>query len=384
MSWGFLDDQGPTPDWKCKRMTTVAGKTIQIAPVIMSGGSGSRLWPLSTDAHPKQFHALGGDAPMIQATALRIAPEAPGEAELMFLPPIVICNRAHDSLVREHLAEAGIEPLAVVLEPFGRNTAAVAATAAILTAELCPGALTLLLPADHVIANAASFRAAVKRGATAPDRIVTFGIAPTGPETGYGYIQQGRGIGEGVFEVARFAEKPAQVVAEAYLAEGGYAWNGGIFLFAPEVMLAELAAHRPDILETTAAALDRAERDGVTVRFSDEDFAAIPSESIDFAVMEHTKLAAVAPCDVGWADIGSWSELWRLGDKDARGNVQRGDTVVLDSDDCLVWADQGMEVGVVGLRDVVVVAAGGAVAVLPKDRAQDVKKVVEALRARKS
>jgi mannose-1-phosphate guanylyltransferase/mannose-6-phosphate isomerase len=365
-------------------MTSDTGKTIRIAPVIMSGGSGSRLWPLSTEAHPKQFHALGGDEPMIQATALRIAPEAPGEAELMFLPPIVICNRAHESLVREHLVEAGIEPLAVVLEPFGRNTAAVAATAAMLTAELCPGALTLLLPADHVIADAHAFRTAVQHSAQAADRIVTFGIAPTGPETGYGYIQQGRAIGEGVYEVARFAEKPARPVAEAYLAEGGYAWNGGIFLFAPALMLAELGAYRPDILAAVTAALGQAERSQATVRFGDAAFAAIPSESIDFAVMEHTKLAAVAPCDVGWADIGSWSELWRLGDKDARGNVQRGETVVLDSDDCLVWADSGMEVGVVGLRDVVVVAAGGAVAVLPKDRAQDVKKVVEALRARKS
>lgn len=364
-------------------MTPVSGKTVRIAPVIMSGGSGSRLWPLSTEAHPKQFHALGGEEPMIQATALRIAPQWPGEAELVFLPPIVICNRAHESLVREHLAEAGIEPLAVVLEPFGRNTAAVAAAAAMLTAELCPEALTLLLPADHVIADADSFRAAVQRGAMATDRIITFGIAPTSPETGYGYIQQGRPISEGVYEVARFAEKPARAVAEAYLAEGGYAWNGGIFLFPPAMMLAELATHRPDILEAAKVALEGAERSGTTVRFDDVAFAAIPSESIDFAVMEHAKLAAVAPCDVGWADIGSWSELWRLGDKDARGNVQRGETVVLDSDDCLVWADSGMEVGVVGLRDVVVVAAGGAVAVLPKDRAQDVKKVVEALRARK-
>jgi mannose-1-phosphate guanylyltransferase / mannose-6-phosphate isomerase len=365
-------------------MTLATGGTVRIAPVIMSGGSGSRLWPLSTEAHPKQFHALGGEAPMIQATALRLAPEMPGEAELVFLPPIVICNRAHEALVREHLAEAGIEPLAVVLEPFGRNTAAVAATAAMLTAELCPEALTLLLPADHVIADAASFRAAVQRGAMAPDRIITFGIAPTGPETGYGYIQQGRDIADGVYEVARFAEKPARAVAEAYLADGGYAWNGGIFLFAPGTMLTELATYRPDILDATRTALAQAERAGTTVRFGDAAFADIPSESIDFAVMEHTRLAAVAPCDVGWADIGSWSELWRLGDKDARGNVQRGETVVLDSDDCLVWADRGMEVGVVGLRDVVVVAAGGAVAVLPKDRAQDVKKVVEALRARKS
>jgi mannose-1-phosphate guanylyltransferase/mannose-6-phosphate isomerase len=365
-------------------MTTAEPQTIQVTPVIMSGGSGSRLWPLSTEARPKQFHALGGETTMIQATALRAAPSASIHTELVFLPPIIICNRAHEALVRAHLAETGIEPLAVVLEPFGRNTAAVAAVAARLVAELSPGALTLLLPADHVIADAAAFRATVERGAAAQDHIVTFGIAPTGPETGYGYIQHGTPITDGVFQVARFAEKPARAVAEAYLAEGGYAWNGGIFLFGPDVMLSEMQAHRPDILQAVVTALDTAERTGTTICFTDEAFAAIPSESVDIAVMEQTRLAAVAPCDVGWADIGSWSELWRLGDKDGRGNVQRGQAVVLDSDDCLIWADDGMEVGVVGLRNVVVVAAGGAVAVLPKDRAQDVKKVVEALRARKS
>ncbi|WP_254063066.1 mannose-1-phosphate guanylyltransferase [Caulobacter sp. S45] len=365
-------------------MAADARTPMRIVPVIMSGGSGTRLWPLSTDARPKQFHPLGGAATMIQATALRFSPESGLEMGLSFLPPIIICNRAHEALARDHLKAIGVEPLAVVLEPFGRNTAAVAAMAAKLVQELCPGALAVLLPADHVIADERAFRAAVACGVAASTRIVTFGITPTAPETGYGYIQSGAPICEGVFEVVRFAEKPARAIAEAYVAEGGYSWNGGIFLFAPEVMLSELEAHRPDILTAVTVALDAAEREDTTIRLTDATFAAVPSESVDVAVMEPTRLAAVAPCTAGWADIGSWSELWRLGDKDARGNVTPAHSVVLDSDDCMVWADIGVQVGVVGLRDVIVVAAGGAVVVLPKDRAQDVKRVVETLRARKA
>ena len=212
---------------------------------------------------------------------------------------------------------------------------------------------------------------------------MTFGIAPTGPETGYGYIQCAGPLAEGVFEVARFAEKPKLEVAQAYLDEGGYYWNGGIFLFAPEVMLGEMAAHRPDIHSAALAAVDAAGRDGLFVRLDDGRFIAIPSESVDVAVMERTRLAAVAPCDIGWADVGSWSELWRLGGKDGEQNLIRGDAVALDTQGSLIWSDDGMEVGVAGLRDLIVVATPSAVIVLPKDRAQEVKTIVERLRARR-
>ena len=332
-----------------------AERTVEIVPVIMSGGSGTRLWPLSTDVRPKQFHALAGARTMLQETALRLMGEG----------------------------EGGVHPLAVVLEPFGRNTAAVAVTAARMVQTLSPGALALLLPADHVIADPAGFRDAIARGAATPERIVTFGIAPTGPETGYGYIQCAAPLAPGVFEVARFAEKPKLELAQAYLTEGGYVWNGGIFLFAPEVMLSEMAAHRPDIHAAALEAVDAAGRDGLFVRLDDERFIAIPSESVDIAVMERTRLAAVAPCDIGWADVGSWSELWRLGGKDGEQNLIRGDAVALDTHGSLIWSDDGMEVGVAGLRDVVVVATPGAVIVLPKDRAQEVKTIVERLRARR-
>ena len=279
--------------------------TREIVPVIMSGGTGTRLWPLSTDARPKQFHALTGARTMLQEAALRLG----AGGELRFTAPVVICNRSHERLVETQLAEVGVQPLAIVLEPFGRNTAAVAVTAARLVQTLRRGAFARLLPADHVIADAGAFRAAVARGAATPGRIVTFGIAPTGPETGYGYIQRGEPLADGVFAVARFAEKPRRELAEAYLAQGGYDWNSGIFLFAPEVMLAEMAAHRPDIHAAALLAVDGAGRDGPFVRFDDESFLAIPSESVDVAVMERTRLAAVAPCDIGWADDGSWSEL---------------------------------------------------------------------------
>ena len=311
----------------------MGGETgVEIVPVIMSGGSGTRLWPLSTDVRPKQFHALAGARTMLQETALRLQG---GEGGTVLHPPVVICNRSHERLVEAQLAEVGVQPLAIVLEPFGRNTAAVAVTAARMTQTLKPGALALLLPAAHVIADPAAFRAAILRG------------------------------------------------AQAYLADGGYDWNGGIFLFSPEVMLAEMAAHRPDIHACAVEAVDAAGRDGAFVRFDDERFLAIPSESVDVAVMERTRLAAVTPCDVGWADVGSWSELWRLGGKDGQDNLVRGDAVALDTHGSLIWSDDGMEVGVVGLTDIVVVATAGAVVVLPKGRAQDVRTVVERLRARR-
>lgn len=353
-----------------------AGATI--IPVIMSGGSGTRLWPLSTDEVPKQFHSLASDRTLIQDTVLRFGSEQEG---LRFLNPVVICNVRHGELVVEQLRELSIEPSAVVLEPFGRNTAAVAAIAARLAHEIDPEALVLLLPADHVVSAPEGFRAAVSAAAeVARGHIVTFGLEPTGPETGYGYIERGEPVAEGVFRAASFAEKPDRETAARYVSAGTYDWNGGIFLFAPRVLADELQAHRPDIAEAAAASLDAAEREGPFITLDRLRFAACPSESLDYAVMEKTERAAVAPCrNIGWADVGSWSELWRLGPRDDDGNLLHGTAVVLDSRDSLVWASHRV-VAAIGVEDVVVVETADAVLILPKSRAQDVKKIVEQLR----
>jgi len=344
----------------------------RIVPVVMSGGSGTRLWPLSTEAKPKQFHALGGgDLTMIQETVRRFDSA-----------PILVCNHRQSDLAFAAMSAVAAEPLAVVLEPFGRNTAAVAVIAALLVREADPDALVLLAPADHLMADVEAFRRAVEAGAEAArERIVVFGLKPDRPETGYGYIRRAEPIAPGVHRVEGFYEKPDQATAERYLAEGDYAWNAGIFLFAPEVMLGEMRAHRPDVLEAATQALARARRDGATVRLDAEAFARCPGVSVDYAVMEKTARAAVVPCDPGWADVGSWNELWRLGDKDAGGNRARGEVVAIDTEGSLIWSD-GPVVGVVGMTDVIVVATADGVLVMPRDRAQDAKLVVEALKAR--
>ncbi len=351
----------------------------RVVPVIMSGGSGTRLWPLSTPERPKQFHAFNSDASMIQETARRTS----GEGPVDFLPPIIVCAGRHRGLVTEHMRETGIEPSAVVLEPVPRNTAPVAAIAAELVARLHPGALALLVAADHVIADRDGFVAAIARAAgIARDHIVTFGITPSRPETGYGYIQQGEALAPGVFRVARFAEKPKSEVAQAYLAEGGYSWNAGIFLFSPDTMLAEMAQSRPDILEAAHDALAASPQDADgTIALDPALFAACPSDSVDYAVMEQTRLAAVVPGDFGWADVGSWSELWRLGPHDEGSNRLRGDVLAIDTKGSLIWSD-GPTLAVLGLEDLIVVATGDAVIVAPKHRAQEVKDLLEKLRSR--
>lgn len=346
----------------------------------MSGGSGTRLWPLSTSAAPKQFHDFGTGRSLIQETVLRMAGAADG---VDFLPPILVCNVAHKALVERHLKEIGVTPAALVAEPIGRNTAPVAQMAADLVAQLHPGALALLLPADHVVEDAPAFHAVVARAApAAADHIVTFGIAPNRPETGYGYIRAGAALSESVFKVDAFVEKPNRETAEGYLAQGGYSWNGGIFLFSPEVMRAEMAAHRPDIAKASSDVLAAAPRKDGWIDLDKDAFAAVPSESIDIAVMEPTtKAAVVAPCEIGWADIGAWNELWRVGEKDPGGNRGHGEVVAIDTTDSLLWAD-GVTVAAVGVQDLMIIATKDAVIVLPKDRAQDVKKVVEQLKAR--
>jgi mannose-1-phosphate guanylyltransferase/mannose-6-phosphate isomerase len=349
----------------------------RIFPVIMSGGSGTRLWPLSNEARPKQFHALPGPNTMIGETALRLQGVHSGEGgNIMFLPPIIISGERHGELVAEHLSAAGVIPAAVVLEPQGRNTAATAALAAFVARQLDEDALVLLMPADHIVADPAAFIAAIQRATKVVEsRIVTFGIEPTGPETGYGYICQGELLADGVFAISRFAEKPSREVAEGYLAEGGYSWNSGVFYFRPDLMLEEFSHGAADIRDGSLVALESGERSGNEYRLDAEAFAKVRSEPVDIAVMEKTRRAAVAPCSIGWADVGSWSEVWRLGTKDAAGNSVAGSVKVLDGQNNLVMA-HGVHVSIAGVTDLIIVATPDAVIVLPKDRAQDVKKLI--------
>lgn len=354
--------------------------SIKVLPVIMSGGSGTRLWPLSTEERPKQFHALASDLSMIQDTALRVG----SHERIDFLAPLIICNLRHGELVQDQLQALGVTAAGIILEPFGRNTASVAAIAADWAAKHAPGALVLLLPADHVVVDGDGFRDAIDHaGRAAQDHIVTFGIEPTGPETGYGYIQGGAPLYDGAFEVARFVEKPSRPVAEAYLAEGGYSWNAGIFLYPPEVFLAEARTHCPEVVHAALKALELGARRGPFITLDEEAFAACPSIAIDVAVMEKTDKAAVVPCSVGWADVGSWSELWRQGPLDENENLQRGDVLLMETQGSLVWSD-GPTVSTIGVSDLIVIATADHVLVLTKDRAQDVKKIVDEIKKRGS
>ncbi len=349
----------------------------EIVPVIMSGGAATRLWPLSSPDFPKQFQHLTSARTMIQETALRLG----GSAAVRFTAPIVICNRRHLTDVRNQLAEVDVTPSLIVAEPFGRNTAAVAAIAAELVAERHPGALALLLPADHRIADAAAFAAAIAVGAGASRRIVAFGVEPREPHEGYGYIHCGAAIGGGLFAVERFVEKPSRTVAKAYILDGGYYWNTGIFLFPPDLVASEMMAYRPEIAHAALWSVQEATISDGVLTLPDEAFAASPSESFDVAVMERTRRAALAPCKLEWTDIGSWSELWRLGPLDEHGNRIEGDVLAIESSNNLLWSD-GPSIGVVGLDDIVVVAAQGSVLVASKARAESVKRIGEAFAAR--
>jgi mannose-1-phosphate guanylyltransferase/mannose-6-phosphate isomerase len=346
----------------------------RIVPVLMCGGAGSRLWPLSNETTPKQFHAFAGERSMFQLTLERLY--AHGREELC--APIIVTGERYVDLVRTQLAELNIDALSIVLEPTGRNTAPVAVVASLLAREHAPEARLLLLPADHIIGEPGRLYELIQDAAGVEDRIITFGIRPDRPETGYGYIRRGRRLDGEVFEIERFTEKPDLARAEAFVRDPEFCWNAGFFLFPPSLLLSEMSVWRPDVLDGAERALNTARREGELVWLDRERFSACPSISIDYAVMEKTRKAAVAACDVPWSDVGSWQELWRMGPTDERGNVTRGQALVLDSDNCLVHATS-RRVAVLGLSDVVVVETPDAVLVLPIDRSQDVKTVVEAL-----
>ncbi len=348
-----------------------------IYPVILSGGSGTRLWPLSRTALPKQLLKLRGDRTMIQETVLRTT--MPGAA-----PPVLICNDGHRFLVAEQMLEIGVQVQSIVLEPVARNTAPAAAIAALITAEHDPEGIVLLLPSDHFVQNEVAFHQAVEiaAGAAKTGQLVTFGIQATQPETGYGYIKQGAARSDcGAFDVAAFVEKPDLETAQAYLESGNYCWNSGMFAFRADIFLAELERHAPEILAAAKAALAAAERDLDFVRLDKEAFGRAPNISIDYAVMEKTDRAAVVPCEIGWSDVGSWSALWDVSQQDADGNVLIGDVIAEGSSGCFVRAERGLA-AVVGAKDLAVVVTDDAVMVAGKDRSQDVKLIVDRLRAK--
>ncbi|HDS1674765.1 mannose-1-phosphate guanylyltransferase/mannose-6-phosphate isomerase [Stenotrophomonas forensis] len=340
---------------------------LPIVPVILSGGSGTRLWPLSREAYPKQFLPLVGDDTMLQATWKRVAAIA-GKA------PIVVANQEHRFMAAEQLRECNVQPQALILEPVGRNTAPAIAIAALQVLAGNDDALLLVLPSDHVVRNEKAFHAAVAQAAVAADagKLVTFGIVPTAPETGYGYIKAA--AGEGARGVERFVEKPDLATAEGYVASGEYFWNSGMFLFKASRYLQELEKLQPAILAACREALAKAARDSDFVRLDADAFAASPSDSIDYAVMEKTGDAAVVALDAGWNDVGSWSALWDVSDKDADGNACHGDVIALDCRNSYAYGNR--LIAMVGLEDVVVVETDDAVFVGHKDRVQDVKAIV--------
>nr|WP_275672427.1 mannose-1-phosphate guanylyltransferase/mannose-6-phosphate isomerase [Thermomonas alba] len=343
----------------------------KLQPVLLSGGSGTRLWPLSREAYPKQFLPLADEVTMLQATWRRVAPLADAA-------PIVVAGEDHRFLVAEQLRQIGAPTPAILLEPAGRNTAPAIAAAALQAMAAGDDPLLLVLPSDHVVRDLAAFRAAVRAAMPAAEagRLVTFGIVPAAPETGFGYIQAAPG--EGVRPVLRFVEKPDAATARAYLDAGGYYWNSGMFLLRASRYLDELQRFRPDILAAVRAAFAAAARDGDFIRLDKTAFAACPSDSIDYAVMEKTDAAAVLPVDIGWNDVGSWSALWEVSAQDADGNAHHGDVIAIDSRNSYAYARR--LVALVGVDDLVVVETDDAVLVARKDRVQQVKDVVARLK----
>jgi mannose-1-phosphate guanylyltransferase/mannose-6-phosphate isomerase len=342
----------------------------KIIPVILSGGAGTRLWPLSREMYPKQLLSLTGRQTMLQDTALRLAAIAGA------IPPIVVCNEAHRFTVAEQIRALDIQPSAILLEPSGRNTAPAVALAALKALKIDPDATLVVAPADHVIRDARKFQQAAEVAVALAqhDKLVTFGIVAHAPETGYGYIRRGDGAGP-AYPVAQFVEKPPLDLALQYVASGDYYWNSGMFVFTASRYLAELSSLAPDILAACTAAFQAAKTDLDFVRIDKAEFIKCRSESIDYAVMEKTQDALVLPLDAGWSDVGSWSSLFDVLPADEEGNVLLGDVMVHDTHDCYVHSTSRL-VAAVGMQDHIIVETKDAILVAPKDRVQDVKDLV--------
>ncbi|MEM6997133.1 MAG: mannose-1-phosphate guanylyltransferase/mannose-6-phosphate isomerase [Myxococcota bacterium] len=345
-----------------------------LVPLVISGGSGTRLWPLSRPLAPKQLLPLVAEATMLQQTTARVV-GLEGVA-----PPVVVCNAAHGTVIEQQLAAQDLPAQAIVLEPFGRNTAPAVALAALRVARTAPEALLLVLPADHVVLKPEAFRAAVARGIepAGAGKLVTFGVVPDRPETGYGYILGANR--DAVAPIERFVEKPDLATAEQYLAAGGYYWNSGIFLFGAQRYVDELQRFNPAMVDACRAALEAATVDGALVAVDPEAFAACPSDSIDYAVMEKTEDGIVVAMDAGWSDVGSWSALHGVREQDGAGNVAAGDVVAVDCEGSFFHSSHRL-VTAVGLRDTIVVETEDAILVADKARSQDVRAIVDRLKA---
>lgn len=339
---------------------------MSIIPVILSGGGGTRLWPMSTPETPKQFLALTGEHTMFQMTALRVKDRA------RFSAPVIVANAAHASLVESQLAEIGVTGATIVLEPCARNTAPAIALAALAVSS--PDAVLLVMPSDHVITDEPAFHAATT--ALLPKVVdgwlATYGINPTGPETGYGYIQMGDRIASGVQSVKRFVEKPDAARAAEMIAAGAHVWNGGIFLFRADIYLEKMGKFAPEMTAAVIAAMANAERSGNLVLPNRDSFAACPPDSVDYAIMEKATQVAVAPVSMGWSDVGSWDALHELGSKDAAGNVTSGVVRIDQSNGNLIHAD-GIRISVHGIDDLLIVANGKEVMIMPRGTSQKVR-----------
>ena len=348
----------------------------QIVPVVLCGGTGSRLWPLSREGYPKQFWPLVSSKTMLQDTVAR----ATGTG---FASPIVVCNQAHRFMVAEQLQAAGIASPRIVLEPVARNSAPAIAAAALLAHEQDANAVLWLMAADAAISDTAALSVALNRAAAAAraGRIVAFGMQPTTPETGYGYIESGEALPglEGAFAIARFVEKPDVATAQSFLAGGKHLWNSGMFVATAATLIAELERLAPDLLAAVRTAVAESTRDLDFVRLDTAAFSSAPDISIDYAVMEKTDRAAVVPASIGWSDVGSWSALWEVAEHDASGNATHGPVELLDAKNSYVRSE-GILTAVVGLEDVVVVVTDDAVLAMHRDRAQDVKTLLSQLK----
>ena len=347
----------------------------KIIPVILSGGTGKRLWPLSRKAHPKQLLPLVTEKTMVQETVLRLSGS-------IFSDPVFVCDATHAGAISEQMAEVGKQIEALIIEPIGRNTASCAVSAALYARHHHPDTLILLAPADHHVTKPEIFQENVRQAINvAKDGyLVTFGITPSGPETGYGYIQQGEELSESIFKVATFREKPDAETAKKYVSDGNFAWNAGIFLFSADTLISEIEKHAPNILSATQKAYDQATIKGNYIHLDHESFSKCPVESIDYAVMESTKKAAVFPSNIGWSDIGSYLALYKelVG---ANGQAFSGDVLTHNSHNCLVSSD-GPLVSLVGISNLGVIIRNGAIMIVNLEQSQDVKKITEIIKSR--
>jgi len=348
-----------------------------LIPVILSGGVGSRLWPLSREQYPKQLLALIGHHTMLQDTILRLE-GLPDQSD-----PLIVCNESHRFLVAEQLRNTGITPDHIILEPIGRNTAPATAVAALTAIANDPEAILLVLPADHLITDVKTFRATVKAGIALAEAnyLVTFGIVPHHPETGYGYIKATDRVNDTIaLIVERFVEKPDLISARHYLETKEYYWNSGMFLFKAKEYLAELERFAPNILGACRQAVDNSIEDKDFLRLDEASFKASPSDSIDYAVMEYTDKAVVIPLEAGWNDVGAWSSLWEVSPHDPQGNVSIGDVIVEDVHNCYLRAEHRL-LAAIGVKDHIIIETSDAILVAHKDQVQDVKKIFSRLKA---